>query len=64
MNIENVNSINNINTLNTNMSILNCLNLHIENRNIDNSFFIQYDANGKKVVPVWKTSGQNFDVKK
>ena len=50
------------------MSILNCMNIRtgdkIKEEKERKNFIKQYDKNGKIIVPVWETSGKNFDVKK
>lgn len=50
------------------MPVLNCLNIKTETKTIKENeikiFIKQYDKNGKIILPVWETSGRNFDVKK
>lgn len=50
------------------MPILNTTNINVDNKIKElkerEIFIKQYDKNGKIVLPVWETSGRNFDIKK
>ena len=50
------------------MPIMNCINVYTDNKIKEQKekdiFIKQYDKNGKIVLPIWETSGKNFDIKK